>query len=379
MKIQKFNHDFIRDMILTAVCLLAPAVGVCAKAVESKDVKVARLDSLFDARYADAAQAPGGAVIIAQGDSIVYERYFGLADMDTREPINPHTRFCIASVSKQMTVVGLLQQGVDLHSPVSRWFDFENPLWQKVTLEHLASHTSGVPDSRDRSDLEKCIYADDASSASYFPSVTATKFPPGTDYDYLNPSFLLLAQVIEKCSGKPFVDWQREHVFGPAGMDDTYYFNPSEHPAHTAHGYQPTEEGWEEFDYGEETFFATRPDGGVYSTVRDMLKWEQALAHHVVLQPWQLDMAYAPVVKVSGSPWCDYQNRPNTYYALGWFVDTTPGRPVKVYHTGDNGGFQAYVAKYPETGLKIIVLENRHDKDRWEMAQAIDEIMAVGE
>lgn len=334
-----------------------------------------RLDSLFEARYPDAASAPGGAVIIAQGDSIVYERYFGLADMITGEPIGPDTRFCIASVSKQMTVVGLLQQGVDMQSPVSRWFDFSAPLWQKVTLQHLASHTSGVPDSRDRSDRNKCIYADDASSVAYFPSVTSTKFEPGTDYDYLNPSFLLLAQVIEKCSGMPFVDWQQKHIFDAAGMHHTYYFDPAEHPANTAHGYQPVDDKWEEYDYGEETFFATRPDGGVYSTARDMLSWEKALSHGTLIAPRLLAKAYSPVVKVSGSQWCDYQNRPDTYYALGWFVDTTPGRPVKVYHTGDNGGFQAYVAKYPETGLKIIVLENRHDRDRWQMALDIDSIM----
>lgn len=354
--------------ISIAVCL---CLAVAAQAGVTE-----RLDSLFEARYPDAVMAPGGAVIIAEGDSVVYERYFGLADMKTREPIGPDTRFCIASVSKQMTVVGLMQQGVDLQSPVSQWFDFGNPLWSNVTLQHLASHTSGVPDSRDRSDRRKCIYADDASSVAYFPSVTSTKFEPGTAYDYLNPSFLLLAQVIEKCSGLPFVEWQQKHIFDPAGMNHTYYFNPSEHPDNTAHGYQPADNGkWEEYDYGEETFFATRPDGGVYSTARDMLSWEKALSHNTLLEPWQLAKAYSPVVKVSGSPWCDYQNRPNTSYALGWFVDTTPGRPVKVYHTGDNGGFQAYVAKYPETGLKIIVLENRHDKDRWQMALDIDSIM----
>lgn len=346
-----------------------------AMAMTAQGAVTERLDSLFQARYPDAASAPGGAVIIAEGDSVVYERYFGLADMETREPIGPDTRFCIASVSKQMTVVGLLQQGVDLQSPVSQWFDFENPLWQKVTLQHLASHTSGVPDSRDRSDRNKCIYADDETSVSYFPSVTATKFEPGTAYDYLNPSFLLLAKVIEQCSGMPFVEWQQKHIFDPAGMNNTYYFNPAEHPANTAHGYEPVDDRWDEYDYGEETFFATRPDGGVYSTARDMLKWEQALTHNLLLKPWQLAKAYSPVVEVSGSPWSDYQNRPDTYYALGWFVDTTPGRPVKVYHTGDNGGFQAYVAKYPETGLKIIVLENRHDKDRWQMALDIDSIM----
>jgi CubicO group peptidase (beta-lactamase class C family) len=88
-----------------------------------------------------------------------------------------------------------------------------------------------------------------------------------------------------------------------------------------------------------------------------------------------LELAYTPIVSVSDSHLCDYQRRPNTYYAMGWFVDKTPGFPTKVYHTGDNGGYQAYLAKYPSENLFIAVLENRNDKDRWSMAVEIDRIL----
>ncbi len=82
-------------------------------------------------------------------------------------------------------------------------------------------------------------------------------------------------------------------------------------------------------------------------------------------------------MEVSGSPWCDYQRRPDTFYGLGWFIDTSNPTAKKVYHTGDNGGFQAYVAKYPDEDISIIVLENRHDRDRWDMAKAIDRILGM--
>lgn len=334
-----------------------------------------RLDSLFEARYAEGLDAPGGAVLIALRDEIIYERYFGLADMATREPITADTRFNIASVSKQFTVVGLLQQDVDINSSAAQYFSFPQPFWKDITLAHLASHSSGVPDSRDRSDRMRCILATDEQSEAYFPLVESLKFAPGTDYDYLNPSFILLARVIEQLSGEDFVAYQQKHIFDPAGMAHSYYFNPAEHPANTAHGYAKTDGGWQEFDYGEETFFATRPDGGIYSTARDMLQWELALVRGKLLPAERLAMAYRQLTKVSGSQWCDYQNRPNTWYGLGWFIDKTPGRLTKVYHTGDNGGFQAYVAKYPQVGYSIIVLENRHDRDRWSMAQAIDDIL----
>ncbi len=347
---------------------------LCAAGASASDM-TQRLDSLFETRYPQADE-PGGAVLIARGDSIIYERYFGIADMQTKQPVTAETRFNIASVSKQFTVAAMLQQGIDIDSPVSDYFNFPQSFWHEVTLRHLASHTSGVPDSRDRSDRAKCIFATDSTSEAYFPHVDSLKFKPGTAYDYLNPSFILIARTVEQKSGKEFTQYMQENVFTPLGMESTYYFDPAKSPDNTAHGYEPAEEGaWKEYDYGEETFFATRPDGGIYSTARDMLRWERGLAKGAVLDKASLREAYNPQVKVSGSPWCDYQNRPDTYYGLGWFIDKSNPSATKVYHTGDNGGFQAYVAKYPEEGVSIIVLENRHDRDRWEMAKAIDEIV----
>ncbi|MCC8118775.1 MAG: beta-lactamase family protein [Bacteroidales bacterium] len=364
-----------KTLTIIGLVILGLMVANCngQKGMEHDTLK-AQLDSLFEARYPDANE-PGAAVLIAKGDSIIYERYFGIADMDTHEPIDSNTLFNIASVSKQFTVIGLMQTGIDLERKASEFFDFPQPFWKQITLADLAGHTSGIPDSRDRSDREKCIYATDESSEAYFPTVDSLKFEPGTAYDYLNPSFILLARVIKQSSGVEFTKYQQEHIFRPLGMTHTIYFSPDSMPEHTAHGYIPDSNGWKEYDYGEETFFATRPDGGIYSTARDMLKWEIGLDHGVILPDSLIQKAYNPRINVSNSPWCDYQRRPNTWYGMGWFVDTTPGEPVKVYHTGDNGGFQAYVAKYPSTGIKIIVLENRNDRDRWSMARAIDSIL----
>ncbi len=333
-----------------------------------------RLDSVLEARYPN-PQQPGAAVLVAKGDSIIYERYFGVADMTTGERVDSNTLFNIASISKQFTVVGLMQTGIDLERPASDFFRYPQPFWTQITLADLAGHTSGIPDSRDRSNRERCVYATDETSEAYFPTVDSLKFEPGAAYDYLNPSFILLARVIEQASGQEFTQYQQEHIFDPLGMTHTVYFSPDSMPAHTAHGYVPEGQGWKEYDYGEETFFATRPDGGIYSTARDMLRWETGLENGAILPDSLLRRAYAPRVNVAESPWCDYQRRPHTWYGLGWFVDTTPGEPIKAYHTGDNGGFQAYVAKYPDEGIKIIVLENRPDQDRWTLARTIDSLV----
>lgn len=363
--------------------VIAAAVSAFTLQLQASPANLSQaLRTYFDMRYADTKKgdAPGAAVIIARGDSVLFEYYTGLADMEKRIPIGPATTFNIASVSKQFTVAALLQlssQGlVDIDRPLNRYFTFEAPFWGKVTPRHLASQSSGIADERDRSDRRATIYADDKASVSYFPDVKETQFEPGTAYDYVNPTFILLAQIVEKTSGQEFTDYQRQHIFTPAGMDSTYYFDPKSAPSYQSHAYRPADGGrWEEFDYGEETFFATRPDGGIYSTARDMARWEQALAGGVILPPEVLAEAYTPQVDVASSLWCDYQRRPHTWYALGWFVDNSLERPLKVYHTGDNGGYQAYVAKYPESLVRVIVLENRHDLDRWSMGIDIENML----
>ena len=142
-----------------------------------------------------------------------------------------------------------------------------------------------------------------------------------------------------------------------------------------AHGYIPDNEKvlkWKEYDYGEENFFATKADGGIYTTARDMANWIKALRDNKILFEASKSKMWLPINQVSGSTFSDYQNRPNTYYGLGWFVEQQPEFPLKVYHTGDNGGFQIYEGYYPEQDLSVLILENRNDKPRWELVEKID-------
>lgn len=371
---QRFRKTLAR---LLAALLLAAATAAPARAVDFSAV-----DSILSSRYR--AGEPGAAVIVARGDSVLLERYMGVSRLTPAEPVDSVTTFCIASISKQFTVLALLQcdslytaSGGLLDSRVSDWFQFPQHFWHDITLRHLASHTSGVPDSRPRHDRDWCVHATDSRSEAYFPDVDSLMFGPGEYYDYLNPSFILLARVVERLTGREFTARVGESIFAPAGMTRTHYFDPAAPGPGESHAYVPGEAGWREYDYGEETFFATRPDGGIYSTARDLLRYENALRDGLIVAPDRLSLAYAPAVSVSASPRCDYQRRPDTWYGLGFFIDHPAGRPRKVYHTGDNGGYQAYLAKYPELDIKIIVLENRNDHDRWQLATAIDRALGL--
>ncbi len=383
---------------------LMALLGACGSAKNNARL-TASLDSLLEANYR--ADAPGAALLIAVDGNIIYDRGIGVADMETGEKIDGNTNFNIASISKQFTVVGLLrlqERGlVNVDDPVAKYYpEYRGDIWKKVTLRHLMSHSSGVPDTRPRDDREWMLRATDDESMEYFHDLDSLKFEPGTDYDYINPTFQLIYGIIQKRGGMEFEQYQQQNVFGPAAMTNVRYFKADRHIPHMAHGYivnDGSDSGendngttkqrdvtthdfvdgsgthWAECDYGEETFFATRADGGIYTSTHDLLNWEMALRDNKVMKEESKKLAYKPHTQVSGSTWCTYQNRPYTHYGLGWFVDRTPGQREKIYHTGDNGGFQAYLAKWENGRVVVAMLENRNDHDRWAMQLEIERLL----
>lgn len=364
-----------------------------------------RLDSLLSANYLP--DSPGAALLIAKDGKVIYDNGIGVADMNTHAKINGNTAFNIASISKQFTAVGALklcENGkISLDDSVNKYFpEFKSDIWKSVKLKHLLSHCSGVPDARPRTNRDFMLHATDLQSIEYMHDLDSLKFVPGTYYDYINPTFDLFYVIFTKCTGKSFEQYQQENIFSVAGMNHTCYFAAGKLIENMAHGYVINEDAilsgtdsdyaksrtksshdyvdtngthWAECDYGEETFFATKADGGIYTTTHDFLKWENALATESIISAKAISQAYKKHIKVSGSKYCTYQNRDNTWYGYGWFIDDTPGKELKIYHTGDNGGFQAYAAKYPESKVNVIMFENRNDIDRWTMQQKIELIL----
>lgn len=380
-------------------CTKAPTTSVNLKRVE------ARLDSLLHATYSE--NAPGAALLIAKNGKAIYDKGIGIADMATGEKIDGNTAFNIASISKQFTAIGALKMQemglIDLNHSVSRYFpELSHEIWRKVKLKHLLSHSSGVPDARPRDDREFTLTATDEQSVEYMKDLHALHFEPGSAYEYINPTFDLFYVITEKKTGMKFVDFQKKHIFDRARMKNVQYFTPEAIIPHMAHGYIVNEDAevsgsdsdyskkrekaendyvdgngvhWAECDYGEETFFATKADGGIYTTTRDFLRWENALRRNIIVKKSSKRQAYTPHTVVTGSKWSGYQNRDNTWYGYGWFIDKTPGREVKIYHTGDNGGFQAYAAKYERSRVNVIMFANQSTVDRWPLQLTIERIL----
>lgn len=378
---------------------------MCVTSNKNNEIVAERIDSLLNANFTD--DAPGCAIAILKGNDMIYSASRGIADVNTKATINEHTVFNIASITKQFTTTAILllqEQGLlSIEDSVAKYFpEFKSDIWKKVKLKHLMSQSSGVPDNRPRVDKDFMLHIVDKQCLEYMVDLDELKFEPGTNYDYKNPTFQVLAEVVTRVSGIPFEDFQRENVFNKAGMTNVRYFDPNIEIPQMAHGYiniaqsesssvdsdSQKDKGellgeykdsqgklWMEYDYGEETFFGTKADGGIYTSVNDFIKWELALLNNKVLSSNSKELAYTPHTKVTGSKYSYYQNREYTSYGFGWFIDETPGRETKVYHTGDNGGFQAYAAKYTDSNVFVIMLANRNDLDRWSTQIAIENIL----
>ena len=366
----------------------------------SNEKLTADIDSLFTPMFD--GSGPGAIVLIAKGDSVIYERGFGKARLDdTYAPIDSSTLFNICSISKQFSSAALLllqERGtLSLDDTVSGFFpEFHSPLLRQITLRQMMSHTSGIPDTRPRTETQwkqylkkhKSVYAnvDDykhyalwEESTRYLDDLDSLAFTPGTRYEYQNPTFQLVLPIVERVSGREFTAWMRENIFAPAGMSNTVYLEPDVPMNNYAHGYIPTEgddstafrnrDGrWEESDYGEASFFPTKADGGLYTTSRDFLRWQRALYAGRIISKESLTDATAPIIPTDEA---------DTYYGLGLFSYRHEGFPLKIFHTGDNGGFYTYAAYFPESEVSVIVFANRPDWDRPATIAAGDSILAA--
>jgi len=333
---------------------------------------VAQLDSLFSRLYP--ADEPGAAALILKGDNIVYKKGFGIANIETKEPVTSKTFFCIASVSKQFSAVALMmlhEEGkLSLDDNVSTFFPhFKAPFFKTITLRHLLSHTSGIPDARPRNDRNFVLTAIDETSYVYMEELDKLNFEPGTAYEYMNPTYQLMYTIIEKASGMKFDDFMRARIFDVAGMSESIYFEDGKPIPHFSHGYRLNRngEGFEKYDYGEASFFATKADGGLYTSVEEFAQWEMALRSNLLISKKMSEEAWSKKIDIPDTSY--------TGYGYGWFIEEKQGLPKKVYHTGDNGGYQIYAGRYPDKEILYLIFATRNDKNREATVEKVDKIM----
>ena len=328
----------------------------------------AELDAFFRARFP--ADAPGIAVMIAKRGQPVWQGAYGLADVQTREPITTRTAFNLGSLSKTFVANAILilaQRGrVSLDDPMLKYFpDFAHPdVVRGIQLRHLLTHTSGLPDRRGEvASWESYMEARDVESWAPEKGATELAFPPGTDYAYSNPAYNGLALVIEQVTGGRWQSFVEREVLQPAGMVSSTITDGPEPSRGVAHAYVREEGQWNEYDYGEYPTFAASGNGGVWSSVEDLVHYERALGAGTFL-PTAVVTDSRTVKTFDG-----WTGKAPPKIGWSWFIADVDGHR-EVGHTGGQGGFLTNYFVVPEKELQVVYLMNNGDDDGWTAVNA---------
>ena len=319
--------------------------------------KLMEIDSLFWTYFN--SEEPGGAVLLIKDGKIIYKNGFGLADINTKEPITSKTIFNTGSISKTFVGYGILklasENKLSVEDDVYKYFpDFKKKsIAKNVKLYHLLTHTSGIPDSRPvKEQHDFYLTARDEENFAPLKKTKKLEFEPGTKYRYSNPAFNGLALIIEKVTGKKWQDYISETIFKPAGMN-TSTITDGPHPeTGVSHAYiKNSDDKFEELDYGEEPTFAAAGNGGVWSSVEELWKYEQAIQEHIILDSNWIGKSRNAYI------FPDWTDSLPSRLGLSWFLTNEMGFSM-IGHTGSQGGFISDYCWLPEKKIFYVLLCN---------------------
>ncbi len=302
---------------------------------------------------------PGLSVLLQRHDSVLFEECYGLADMNTREPVTSSTLFNLGSISKTFVAnasLMLQEQGkLSLNDSLIRFFPgFKNKsIASLVRVRHLLTHTSGLPDNR-KVAADTVFFLTAKDNENWYP-VTQTDtlaFETGTRYEYSNPAYNGLALIIEQVSGQRWQSFIENNIMRPAGMS-TSTITDGPHPeTGVSHGYQFVRNLWIEDDYGEEPTFAASGNGGVWSSAKELALYHKALKNAMFLPSSVIDESQT----IQQPP--NWPSPEPAFIGWSWFIGSDSKGRKTVYHTGTQGGFHCLYYTVPDEDLLLIILAN---------------------
>jgi len=313
------------------------------------------VDSLFTAY--SGTMVPGASVVVISDGRVAVRRAYGMADLERRVAATPETDYRLASVSKQFTAMAvmlLVKDGKVRYDQAVRELLPELPAAAgAVTVRHLLNHTSGLWDYEDLIPDSRTAQLDGRDVLALVASKDSLYFPAGSQYRYSNSGYVLLGLIVERVSGMTFPEFLLTRIFRPLGMSASVaHVEGSDTVPRRAYGYSPR--GGTFVPTDQSVTSATLGDGGIYSNVDDMTRWDRAL--------------YGDTALVDASP--QLPGGADTTYAVGWFVDRYRGEK-RWRHTGETSGFRNAIQRFPHRRLTIIVLTNRSSGEPGAIAERI--------
>ncbi len=338
-----------------------------------------RIDAVFEDVIS--ADAPGLAALVRKNGQVIFERCYGLRDLRTRAKIDARTNFRLASFTKQFTAMAimlLVHEGrLRYDTPLPGVFPDFPPYGKAITVRNLLNHTSGLPDYEDLMSAAEKVQGptwtserqiQDDEVMALLKREKAGKFAPGTGWSYSNSGYVVLGLIVAKVAGIPFGQFMQDRIFAPLKMHRTIVSQKRANElANRAVGHTKIGLSFTETDQSATS--DTLGDGGIYSNLEDLARWDGALTHYTLLSKEEMQAALAPVRLMDGSEprWPREPGEDNlnpgkpVSYGFGWFLDPYQGRR-RMWHTGTTMGFRTVIERFTEShGLSVVILCNRAD------------------
>jgi CubicO group peptidase (beta-lactamase class C family) len=348
----------MRNGILRLLLISASLLAACNR---SKDDDISkRIDEIV--RFRVDNKEFTGSVLVARGDQIIINKGYGLANREWSIPNAPTTKYRIGSVTKQFTAAAILlleEQGkLKVEDPVKTHWPEAPPAWDKVTIFHLLTHTSGIPSVTSLPDFETWRLLDStAEKTTAYVRDKPLEFPPGSQFHYSNSGYILLGFLIERISGQSYGDFLREKIFTPLNMKDSGVDSNIAIIERRAAGYSPGKDGPENTSYTNMTF--PHGAGALYSTTEDLLRWNQGLFGGKLLSPESLKKMTTPFKDDYG-------------FGLGIVKDKDRN---SISHSGGIQGFNTNLTYYPDEKLTIAVLANLNGDTPDQLARQLSAVL----
>lgn len=342
-------------------------VSQVASADPTPDALKARMDEVF-AEW-NKTNAPGCGVAVSRNGALIYERGFGMANLELGVPIMPASIFPAASISKQFTAMSILllahRGQLSLDDPVWKfipdWADREH----RITIRHLLTHTSGLREAFTLigvgSPREDGVNVNDAI-ARVLARQRGLNFIPGTEFQYNNGGYNLLGTIVKRISGQSLPEFAQANIFKPLGMTYTHFHDDrAVLVPNRVSGYSR----------GKDGFRLARPEGGVvgnaglFTTASDLMKWEQNFAEARVGTPALLAEMQKPAV---ATEWGD-----GSFYGFGLLTGEHRGLRT-IGHGGGDPGIATYVVHYPDQEFAVAVLGNMDEIPSMTLTRSVADI-----
>jgi CubicO group peptidase (beta-lactamase class C family) len=328
---------------------------------------MSKIDALF-AEY-DKPHCPGASVMVLRDGKTLFARGYGMADLETKFPCSTNTNFRLASVTKQFTAMSVMiladRKRLTLDETLPDFFPEFPEYGRKITVRHLLTHTSGLIDYEDVIPEGTTIPVLDRDVLRVLLKQNHTYFPPGSKFKYSNSAYSLLALIVEARSGETFAHFLRENIFLPLKMNGTLAYEQGlSTVSNRAYGYTGGSDG--KFERTDQSLTSSvLGDGGIYSSVADLGKWDAALYTTRLLRSSTLKQIFAPGPE---------SENPGARYGFGWYIGQYRGLK-EIWHSGTTRGFSTRIVRYPEKKFTVIILTNRNEAKLSEIPHRIAEMV----